>query len=123
MPAAVAAAFIHHYTFMSDEEWARKKQRGRPRKGVKFARRQGDVDPLFSAVYDTTLTDRFKLLAENAAQWSARPALARRCAASLMRSDSHFDERKGGFAVLAQARAALPASAGAHARVASVLWC
>ena len=90
MPAAVARAFIHHYTFLSEEDWERKKLRGRPRKGANFARRQGKVDPLFSAVQDTTLTDRLALLAADAKNWSTRPEFVQRCAASLQRGDAHF---------------------------------
>ena len=130
MPAAAAAAFIHHYTFLSEEEWERKKLRGRPRKGTKFARRQGGVDRIFSAVYDTTLTDRLKLLSDDAERWSARPALARRCATALRRGDKHFYPLTNGAvaSALLNAEEALDdartqrATRGPAARVAAARW-
>ena len=122
MPAAAANAFIHHYTFLSAEDWARKKLRGRPRKGTKFARRQGEVDPLFSAVYDTTILDRLALLADGADEWSAHPSLARRCAASLQRGDGHFEPLSAPLAAAAAVRAAARKDAAAASRGASVRW-
>ena len=123
MPAAAANAFIHHYTFLSAEDWARKKLRGRPRKGTKFARRQGEVDPLFSAVYDTTILDRLALLAEDAEKWSAHPSLARGCAASLQYSDDYFAlPMAKPLAAAAAARAAARKDAAAGSQDASVRW-
>ena len=128
LPAAVAAAFIHHYTFLSADEWERKKLRGRPRKGMKFSRRRGSVDPLFSAVYDTTLTDRLKILADDAASWSANPRLARQCASSLQHADQHFADLTDESTLLALARTAREnaraqtARGGAAARHAAAHW-
>ena len=92
---AVAEAFIHHYTFLSDAEWSGKKDRGRPRKHANFARRRGGVDDLFSAVYDTTIIGRVRQLSQVAARWSPEPSLARRCASSLQFSDAHFHSHHG----------------------------
>ena len=110
-PAAAADAFIHHYTFLSEEEWERKKLRGRPRKSKVFARRKGGVDPLFSAVYDTTILERIKKLAASARQWSSDPEAVRRCASFLQIADRYFDgaieysrPREEANAVLARAR-------------------
>lgn len=128
LPAAMAHAFIHHYTFLSDEEWERKKARGRPRRGTKFARRQGDVDPLFSAIYDATLVDRIGMLADSAERWSHHPSLVQRCAASLQRSDGYFRDTNDPHLLpppLAAARAALATAREQHARIGaeySALW-
>ena len=129
LPAAMADAFIHHYTFLSDEEWERKKARGRPRRGTKFARRQGDVDPLFSTIYDPTLVVRIGLLADSADHWSPHPSLAKECAASLRRSDGYFGDANNDpnhrSAPLAAARVALAAAREQHARIgaeSSALW-
>ena len=133
--AAIAEVFIHHYTFLSDKDWVNKKERGRPRRGSKFSRRRGGVDELFSAVYDATLLDRVRLLAHSAVSWSAEPALARRCAASLQRGDSHFEGHAAvvsesigvgqSASPLALARAAWEAARARHATQAkepAALW-
>ena len=128
--AAVASAFIHHYTYLSDEDWTRKKDRGRPRRGKNFARRRGGVDSLFSAVQDTTILERVRLLAQVAHQWSAKPALARRCAAALQRGDGLFGSesdkaRPATMAPRALARAALQTARARHAgydKEESALW-
>ena len=125
MAAAAADAFIHHYTYLSDEDWARKRARGRPRTAANFTRRRGKVDPLFSAVYDTTLTDRLRLLADSAERWSHYPAVARSCANALQHGDGYFGGRGELTAgdrtarPLAQARAALAEARKLHSRIGS----
>ena len=128
--AAVASAFIHHYTYLSDADWARKKERGRPRRGANFSRRRGVVDSLFSAVRDATILERVRLLAQAAHRWSAEPALARRCAAALQRGDGHFGPATDRAEIAtvaphAAARAALQTARVRHAaqdKEESALW-
>ena len=89
--AREARAWINHYTYLSESEWERKKLRGRPRFGVGYAPRSGDVAGLLSVELDVGALEYIRGLARSAEEWSDQPIRVRRCAVALASSDDHFD--------------------------------
>ena len=82
--------WINHYSYLSEQDWARKKARGRPRSGKHWDPREGSVNELLSAVSDTSALDLVRHLAATAHDWSPHPHFVQRCAARLSKHDDHY---------------------------------
>ncbi|KAL1508073.1 hypothetical protein AB1Y20_007667 [Prymnesium parvum] len=88
--AREARLWINHYAYQSDADWEAKKRRGRPRFGTWYTPRRGKPAALLSAQLDTSALAYVRALAAAAAEWSAHPPRAQRCADELLRADEYF---------------------------------
>ena len=92
LSALVAPAWLNHYTYLSSEDWERKKLRGRPRASPtnESERRVGDVEAILSSVEDMQITKRLGKLARSATAWTPLALALHNCSATLREGDSHF---------------------------------